>query len=231
MMDNPIKKASSNADAMMKECMHYGPSLTLQKHIGSGSRFIFDHSLGNCDAQTKQYVKAMYQCFWYMRDIVAVSRKKTGVSRTLVGQTMFATKEVANDVLQSILTERVEHSAVCLPLRKVGGVTKPVQGAVVGPMWLKRVHGEGLETPIMGKRKVLALRVRRKDAYHLRPEGIDLFEASVFVPTRDGLNLNGYIFRVKAGGNSGSIVTFNRDLRTGLTMTRNAISERVLKEL
>lgn len=231
MMDNPIKKASSHADAMIKECLRYAPSLPLQKHIGSIVRYIFDHNLGNCDAQTKQYIKAMYQCFWHMRDIVTESRKKKGVSRTLVDQTMFATKEVANDVLKSILTGRVEHSAVCLPSRKEGGVTEPVQGAVVGPMWLKRVHGDGLETPIMGKRKVLALRVRRKDAYHLRPEGIDLFEASVFVPTRDGRNLNGYIFRVKTGGNSGSIVIFNGDLRTGLIMTRKAISERVLNEL
>ncbi len=231
MMDNRIKKASSNADAMIKECIRYAPSLPLRKHIGSWSRFLFDHNLGNCDAQTKQYIKAMYSCFWEMRDFVSISRKKTVASRTLVDQTMFATEKVANDVLKSILTERVEHSALCLPLRKVGGITKIFNGAVVGPMWLKRVHGEGLETPIMGKRKVLALRVLRRDAYHLRPEGIDLFEASVFVPTRDGLNLNGYIFRVKAGGNSGSIVIFNGDLRTGLIMTRKAIRERVFNEL
>ena len=230
-MDNPIKMASLHADAMIKECLRLSPSLNLHKHIGSRNRFIFDHNLGAKDKETKQYIKAMYNCFWQMRDVVAATRKVNGASRTLVDERLFATKEVANDVLKSILTERVNHNALCLPLRMVDGIAKPVQGAVVGPMWLKKVHGEGLETPIMGKRKVLALRVRRKEAYHLKPEGIDLFEASVFVPTRAGANLNGYIFRVKAGGNSGSIVTFNSDMKTGLKMIRKAISERVLNEL
>lgn len=96
----------------------------------------------------------------------------------------------------------------------------------IAPTWLTKVHGRGIATPQVSGKLCLTVKATPKSSAFLAEDGITVFDAMVFVPTREGEVLEGFIFK-----SDGASCLFHSDFRLGANLIRRRVRNAVLDAL
>lgn len=92
--------------------------------------------------------------------------------------------------------------------------------------WKSKVYDKGIfESEAFGKR-CLTVKATPKSSAFLAEDGITVFDAVVFVPTKEGEVLEGFIFKAEGG-----FCLFHTDFRLGANLIRKRVRNAVLEIL
>lgn len=92
--------------------------------------------------------------------------------------------------------------------------------------WVSKVYDKGIHLSEAFGKPCLTVKATPKSSAFLAEDGITVFEAMVFVPTKEGEVLEGFIFKADGG-----FCLFHTDFRLGANLIRKRVRNAVLEIL